>query len=65
MANYTLTENDYYDAEKDQYVISFRGNVIIHTELTIIDGDFDWNCYLVSVRYNNQQNTYTLVYKTY
>ena len=65
MANYTLTENDYFDSEKEQYVITLPERIIIYSELSIIDEDDCWNCYLVSAKYNKKTNTYTLAYKLY
>jgi len=60
MIAYKTTENDYYDAEKEVYVIyTSCDSKLIHTELRIHDAETTktWNCYLTEVSLCKCQKT--------
>ena len=65
IGSYTLTEKDYYDSEKDQYVLTLDSTCFVSSETTINDDGMSWNCYLLKMTYNKKADNYTAIYKIY
>ena len=62
-----LTDSDYWDADKNQFVIYYNGlGAIIPTVAVVIDSDgVSWNCFLSGVKYYKKQDLYEVNYKTF
>lgn len=61
-----LLENDYWDNEKNVFVLYYPQNAEFKAQVKIKDGDgFVWNCYLDSVKYLKKSNCYKTTYCVY
>jgi hypothetical protein len=60
-----LLENDYWDSEKEQFVLYERAPALqLNPRIKDFDGVI-WNCYLWAVKYLPKQDTYQIIYKCY
>lgn len=60
-----LLGDDYFDAERDVFVINTGNAAMFPTEAKINDDGVIWDCYLWRVRYYPKRDIYTAEYKTY
>lgn len=61
-----MLDGDYWDGEKNRFVIHYGDKATFPSDATIIDDDgVSWNCYLVSVKYYARENIYTAEFKPY
>ena len=72
MITLKMTENDYFDAELDEYVMTVGASVTaLQTDVKIKDQDGEsWECYLTSVEFvpaqvRGKRDVYIIHYKVY
>lgn len=71
MITLKMTNDDYYDGETDEYVMTVGASIqCLHTVVKIDDGDCTWECYLSSVVFipaesRGRRDKYELRYKVY
>mgnify|MGYP006903482954 CR=1 FL=1 len=59
--NITLKNTDYYDNDGGVFVVYRRHFDITDDDITVFDATLSWNCFVLSIKYLKNPDTYKII----